>query len=592
MPTVPYPQNPFEPSPESVVAAMDGANELLRLKNLLSHPVVGYGSLTGRIAAGGVPGFSLTDHYLSVFDEGAKDISAKMRPASRAMFNEIAVDLRNGFAAGLAQHEAEQKQALRSRASLEAATPTRTVDRHNTSYRGAQTDVTPSDYSSELFGRRVVEPVVKYQLSEHRVSDARAFFDAYSGNMAADDAQTLEATLIAAEGAAAAHPSFRISPEVQEILGAQPKDILPRTTSAFSSEPVTVPFGEMPRPIDGPAVPEPTNSPQPYSQSAPPQQSPLGEFRDVSQDVSDLEAEDAVEAERKETLGRQIGKTAWWLARRSPWILAAAGLAAPSKIGSEQKTYLFGTDGRFAQLRLTKDIGDVIPELQVRRNGAWQSLGKLQPDFHNTQIFRIDDPKVFFQRTGQNWNAIIVQPADRKSTTKVGFGISVSNDAERQVLNDGIFHRKDAREIQNHLDILRGNTPGGPFLFKGPPYKPPVAPQPREAQVGSSTSKNYRGTFFGAHPQLKRQVVVHHAIERQIMTLYPQLFSEAELHSLENLRGIPKDINSSLHLSTLRKEMNVFYKNHPNATRQDVLDEATRLDRKYGHLFKPSVGEK
>ncbi len=42
MPTVPYPQNSAEPSPEAAATeAIDGADKLLRFKILLSHPTVG-----------------------------------------------------------------------------------------------------------------------------------------------------------------------------------------------------------------------------------------------------------------------------------------------------------------------------------------------------------------------------------------------------------------------------------------------------------------------------------------------------------------------------------------------------------------------
>lgn len=117
MPVVPYPQNSPEASPEAAAAtALDGANELLRFGALLSHPVVGYASHTGSIAAGGVPGFSLADHYLSLFDRSAKDIAAHMSPASRAMFDLSAIDMRDDLAEGLSKHEAEQKRQLRSRA--------------------------------------------------------------------------------------------------------------------------------------------------------------------------------------------------------------------------------------------------------------------------------------------------------------------------------------------------------------------------------------------------------------------------------------------------------------------------------------------
>lgn len=61
------------------------------------------------------------------------------------------------------------------------------------------------------------------------------------------------------------------------------------------------------------------------------------------------------------------------------------------------------------------------------------------------------------------------------------------------------------------------------------------------------------------------------------------------MQSLENLRGIPKSLNSALHLSEIRKEWNRFYRTHPSATQQDLLDYATELDLKYGHLFDPPV---
>jgi hypothetical protein len=61
------------------------------------------------------------------------------------------------------------------------------------------------------------------------------------------------------------------------------------------------------------------------------------------------------------------------------------------------------------------------------------------------------------------------------------------------------------------------------------------------------------------------------------------------LHSLENLRGIPNDVNSGLHLSAIRREWNSFYQSHPTATRQELLDFATHIDDKYGELFNPPI---
>lgn len=66
--------------------------------------------------------------------------------------------------------------------------------------------------------------------------------------------------------------------------------------------------------------------------------------------------------------------------------------------------------------------------------------------------------------------------------------------------------------------------------------------------------KDYKKTFFNEYPDLKGSVVVHHAIEQQILKRHSNLFSLEEIHALENLRGIPKEINSDIHLSKIRKD--------------------------------------
>lgn len=125
----------------------------------------------------------------------------------------------------------------------------------------------------------------------------------------------------------------------------------------------------------------------------------------------------------------------------------------------------------------------------------------------------------------------------------------------------------------------RGETVLGPRL-----------PTRNEASVGHTNNFNYKKNFFQAHPDLKGKVVVHHAIEQQVLKRYPGLFSPNELHSVENLRGIPKgDINSKVHLSEIRKSWNDFYASHPNPTRQQVLDHATQVDDKLGHWFAPRI---
>jgi hypothetical protein len=116
-------------------------------------------------------------------------------------------------------------------------------------------------------------------------------------------------------------------------------------------------------------------------------------------------------------------------------------------------------------------------------------------------------------------------------------------------------------------------------------FAPPVA------KLGKAASTDYKLTFFKAHPELEGKVVVHHAVEQQSLTRYPGLLKEEELHSLENLRGIPNSQNADLHLSQIRKEWNEFYRNNPasSMTKQKLLDKASDIDRRYGGSFVPSL---
>jgi hypothetical protein len=110
-----------------------------------------------------------------------------------------------------------------------------------------------------------------------------------------------------------------------------------------------------------------------------------------------------------------------------------------------------------------------------------------------------------------------------------------------------------------------------------------------KASFGFATSHDYRETFLAAHPELRGKVVVHHAVEQRALKLYPSQVTAAEMHSLENLRGIPINANAKLHLSTIRKEWNAFYLVHPNATKEQLLQKATENDRKYGSEFDPPI---
>ncbi|WP_208636416.1 hypothetical protein [Mesorhizobium helmanticense] len=112
------------------------------------------------------------------------------------------------------------------------------------------------------------------------------------------------------------------------------------------------------------------------------------------------------------------------------------------------------------------------------------------------------------------------------------------------------------------------------------------------AKVGWAKSKDYRKTFFDANPSLnKSDYVVHHGVEQAVFDKYPGLFTEQELNSIENLRGIRKEFDINLHLKVIRNEWDSFYKKNPHATRQNVLDYVSEIDKKYGHFFDPPIGE-
>ncbi|WP_394295391.1 eCIS core domain-containing protein [Halogeometricum borinquense] len=118
---------------------------------------------------------------------------------------------------------------------------------------------------------------------------------------------------------------------------------------------------------------------------------------------------------------------------------------------------------------------------------------------------------------------------------------------------------------------------------------PPHPIKNQSATFGTASSNDYRTNFFEAYPWLEGEVVIHHAVEQQVQQLWPELVTDSEMHSLENLRGIPKELNAEIHLSQIRKEWDDFYLKHKSPDKQQLLDKATEIDDKYGDMFEPSV---
>ena len=109
------------------------------------------------------------------------------------------------------------------------------------------------------------------------------------------------------------------------------------------------------------------------------------------------------------------------------------------------------------------------------------------------------------------------------------------------------------------------------------------------AGFGHAESFDYSETFFRKIPGLKGKTIVHHAVEQQNLIRYPKAVTKAQIHSLENLRGIPIDLNSDIHLSKIRRRWNSFYRANPNPSTRQLLEMAEKVDNKFGHLFTPII---
>jgi hypothetical protein len=106
---------------------------------------------------------------------------------------------------------------------------------------------------------------------------------------------------------------------------------------------------------------------------------------------------------------------------------------------------------------------------------------------------------------------------------------------------------------------------------------------------GFASAGNYAQKFKDLFPELKDRIgQVHHAVPQAVLNKYPNLnITQQQMHSLENLRGIPND--GSLSHQAITNSWNGFYASHPNATFQQILDKVKEIDDQFGHLFLPPI---
>ena len=122
------------------------------------------------------------------------------------------------------------------------------------------------------------------------------------------------------------------------------------------------------------------------------------------------------------------------------------------------------------------------------------------------------------------------------------------------------------------------------------------------------TAAAARGRFDSLRDGYARRLAVrtgdvHHAIELQVLDRYPGAFTEAELNTFQNMRGIPEEIGGAkqLHNSKIREIIDRHYRNldgeiarsglapgtpaYNNLVRSSLLESRSEIDYVLGQFF-------
>ncbi len=163
--------------------------------------------------------------------------------------------------------------------------------------------------------------------------------------------------------------------------------------------------------------------------------------------------------------------------------------------------------------------------------------------------------------------------------------------------------------VKGGISMLRASKAVSKPKLAGPPRIPVTLGRadPSYYRINQYSGKlewDYRSLFFDNNKQIslaeRPSIEVHHAVPQEVLKLYNTLFSEAEIHSLENLRGLRIGYElpdgRTLHRRAIHRDYwKDFLDEHPFddqskwPTRQEILDHATGVDDIYGNLFIPEV---
>lgn len=67
--------------------------------------------------------------------------------------------------------------------------------------------------------------------------------------------------------------------------------------------------------------------------------------------------------------------------------------------------------------------------------------------------------------------------------------------------------------------------------------------------------------------------------------------TKEEMHAVENLRGIPKALDTTLHQKHIHKRWNKFRRENAAATKAQLELLRDEIDAEVGHLFIPPRGK-
>jgi hypothetical protein len=130
-----------------------------------------------------------------------------------------------------------------------------------------------------------------------------------------------------------------------------------------------------------------------------------------------------------------------------------------------------------------------------------------------------------------------------------------------------------------------------------------------EIKASKTARDNFDGDLRKAHAKalnLGPGGDVHHAIELQVLDMYPGVYTEAELNALANMRGVPPELlgRKQLHNSEIRSKWDQAYERldaelkqrglepgHPDydkTVRQHITDARNQIDHFLGPFFSES----